>query len=971
MPRSGWLAVGAVGAAVALGSAADGGRSAAALALAGLAAVVGGVIARAARVEGLGRAGIGVGVGALVIAGRLLLAPAATPPTWHGPLPTGSGPWTAMVQSVGPPRAAQRPALLALVDPSGLRVAASLPAYPVVVPGDRVRVEGSLRAPPDGPYGTYLGRLGVPATLRSSSLVVEPPASGRMGSVEGMRRGADGALAFAIPEPEAGLASGILIGLRDRVDRDLSAAFMAVGATHVVAISGWNIAIVAATLSAAAGRASRRRRSTLIALAIVAYVLFVGPSASVVRAAAMAGVVMLAREAGRPSSAPAAIGWAVTILLAVDPAMAGDVGFQLSTLATAGIVVWGTPFADRLSGSAPGRLRAWLAEALGVSLAAQVATLPIVLFTFGRLSIVSPLVNLGVVPLVAPAMGAGLVALVGGFAGLAGVPVAATLLGLPAWALLSLMVTIVRAGASVPFASILLEPPWDGVAAGVSGIAIAAIAVVRQQRGAGARRRPVEHATLAAPPRQGGTAARGWTSRRGPRLLAVGLAASVGGLALVAVHRPDEIARVIVLDVGQGDAVLVEGGRGGRLLVDGGPDPGRLLIALDERLPPWDRRIDIIVLTHPHEDHAAGLAALIDRYAVGRVLEPGMIGPGPGYAALESSLEAAGTRAGRLVTGDRLSIDDIRLRVLWPDTGGVPERPADGGTAINNVSIVLLGEVAGHRFLLAGDIEEQIDPTLLARGLPTVDLLKVAHHGSRTSSTAAMLGALRPGVAVVSAGLGNPYGHPNPGTLQRLVDSGAEIHRTDLDGTVTVEIGPGPLRVRESGGRAAAASAGPPAAPRTSVALLCGLPASAATAALASDQAPLQRPVPRLRFGPPSAAHVPAPDPSLRYASPRARPPETRAGRVLLGRRRVRARHGRRGVSRRRGPIPGRRTGALASRNGRHRPGPGPRRTGSAARHGDDVRGGHAGDRRRCGRARAERRRPRRVRGGTAIDRRG
>jgi competence protein ComEC len=479
-----------------------------------------------------------------------------------------------------------------------------------------------------------------------------------------------------------------------------------------------------------------------------------------------------------------------------------------------GLIAWGTPLADRLSGPAPGRVRGWLAESLGVSLAAQLATLPIVVLSFGRLSLVSPIVNLGVVPLVAPAMAAGALALAGGMVALAGLPAAfATVLGLAAWLLFSVMVGIVRTGAAVPFASVQLTPPWDAVAAGISGIVIVAATAWARRRAGGARTADARPAppiavTRRAPPSW-------WRSRKG-RLLAASLAASVIALSVAAVHRPDGIPRVTVLDVGQGDAILVEGGRGGRLLVDGGPDPGRLLVALDEHLPPWDRRIDIVVLSHPHEDHDAGLAALLDRYVVDRVLEPGMFGPGPGYAALNAELFDRGIARGTLATGDRVAVDDILFRVLWPDPGTVPERPAESGTGINNVSIVLLGEVGRHRLLLTGDIEEEIDPRLLARGLPTVDLLKVAHHGSRTASTDAFLAALQPAIAVISTGRGNSYGHPTPEAIERLRAAGAEVFRTDEDGSVTVDLGPGPLRVHASGARTAALPTGPGTADKAS-----------------------------------------------------------------------------------------------------------------------------------------------------------
>jgi competence protein ComEC len=807
MPASGWLAIGSVVAALVAPGA---GVTVVALVAAGLAAAAWGVAHPTSR-----RSLLAVAIGAVLLVIRLAVAPA--PPPVAAAVPEGRGPWLAVVESVGAPRNGSQVATLGLEANEGVAVAATLPRYPAVEPGNRVRVDGAIRPPPEGGYGDYLRRTGVAGTLQSRSLKVLPGSNDAGNVLERLRRHAAAALAAAIPEPEAGLASGIVIGLRDRVDRDLAADFTTVGASHVVAISGWNIAIVAACVAAMCRRFSRRRRALATAAAIVAYVAFAGASASVVRAAAMAGVVLVARESGRAGRAAAALGWAALLLLLVDPHLVSDAGFQLSSLATAGILAWATPFNAWLAARAR-RLPGWLVECLAVSLVAQAATLPVVLLSFGRLAIVSPLVNLSVVPLVAPAMAACAVALVGGLATLAGAPAAiATVLGLPAWFLLSVMVGIVQGAAGLPFASATIEPPWNGVAAGISALAVLG-AVAGRRLGVGPRvrrvrapRRPAAPLPASVPTRRRMSTSP--SARRPSRVVAVALATATMSLVLVAAHRPDGVTRITVLDVGQGDAILVEGSRGGRMLVDGGPDPDRLLVELDRRLPPWDRRLDVLILTHPHEDHVAGLALLLDRYRVGRVFEGGMRGPGPGYAAWARALaRPEAPRRGTLVTGDRLAVDDLRLQVLWPDPGHVPREPPDAGRGINDVSIVLLGEIDGRRILLTGDVEDDVDPILAKRGIPKIDFLKVAHHGSGTASTVAFLGVARPSLAVVSAGADNPYGHPAKSTLEHLRESGARVFRTDTDGSVRVSFAAGRMSVEASGGRPAAARP-PPAAP--------------------------------------------------------------------------------------------------------------------------------------------------------------
>ena len=796
MGRSAWLAIGAVAAAISiepLGTNVLG----AFVALAMAALLVFGELGPRGGV----RRAWPVVIGAGLIAVRLAFLPAG-PPALQAP-PDGDGPWTLTVLTTGSPRDGHQTATLGTPPDTtpGFTVAATLPRYPVVIPGDRIRVGGPIRARPESPYGEYLARIGAAGTLTARWLEIEPAPADPWRRLEELRRGAAEALAGVLPEPEAGLAAGILIGLRDRVDRELSAAFTTAGVSHVVAISGWNIAIVAAAIATLAGGLGRRRRSVVTIVAIVAYVCFAGASPSVVRAAMMAGVVLLARESGRAGRAAAALGWAATLLLISDPELIRDAGFQLSSLATAGLIAWATPVTDWIDRVGRGRVPRWLAESLGVSLAAQAATLPIVLVSFGRLAILSPLVNLAVVPLVAPAMGVGLIALAAGIAVQAGAPAAVgAILAAPGWVILRILVAIVQIAAGLPFASVTLEPPMDSLAAASSVAGLATLVWWRRRRSA---RHPnatpldvgpgAKAAGSTSPDRHGGRARRAAT-------IGLGIAVVVAGGVVTA--RPRGSASVAILDVGQGDAILIEGSRGGRLLIDGGPDPDRLLVALDRRIPPWDRRIDSVILSHPHEDHMAGLALLLERYHVDRVMEPGMHGPGPGYAAwLHQVADDDGPVRLAIAAGDRLAVDEIELQVLWPARGRVPLEPPDGGTGINNVSVVLAGQVGNRRFLLMGDVEEEIDPELLAGGLHPVDLLKVAHHGSRTATTQAFVDAVRPRIAVASAGAGNAYGHPTRATMERLVGVGARVLRTDRDGTVVVGFGMDGMTVRSEGAR--------------------------------------------------------------------------------------------------------------------------------------------------------------------------
>lgn len=447
---------------------------------------------------GWSRIGMLLAVGALVVAGRL--APANldalnNPPTRDGPVQTGTlqatGRRLAVVVGISSPKGSEQIAQIDLPLADSERsasagstslVEALLPRYPVIGSGDAIAVSGRVVPAGNDDYGSYLRQIGAAGTLRSPTLERLAGPSGPAGVLSQIRTGSADALARALPEPQAGLASGILVGLRDRVDRDLAAAFTTAGVSHIVAISGWNIAIVAALVSVLLGRFGSRTRTAIGLLAIVAYTLVAGASPSVTRAAIMAVIGLTARAGGRSGPALAGLGWAILTLLLIDPSTVSDPGFELSGLATAGLIAWAAPLTGHLARwrVAGQGLPGWLAQSLAISLAAEAATLPIVLLTFGRLAIIAPLANLVIVPLVPPAMAAGGLALGAGWLGAAGLPQPlVTILGLPAWAALSVMVWLVRSAAALPFASVTLAPPWNVIGA---GLAMAAVGGLTQRR---------------------------------------------------------------------------------------------------------------------------------------------------------------------------------------------------------------------------------------------------------------------------------------------------------------------------------------------------------------------------------------------------------------------------------------------------------------------------------------------------------
>lgn len=667
--------------------------------------------------------------------------------------------------------------------PAAGRILLWLPRGLLVAAGDRLHIDSGLEQPEDFEgfaYRAYLGRQGIAAiaSARSAAVVAHelPPLAEAMRAARSwLLHG----LNEVVPEPEAALAAGIVLGVRSGIDPAINDAFAAAGLTHVVAISGWNIAIVAALAAGAARPLTRLPRGRWLAAAVAAtavggYVLLTGASPSVVRAALMAGGLLLGRLGGSRSHALSALMLAALVMVIAAPAVVWDVGFQLSALATAGLIWFAASFERRL-GRWPGLVR----EPVALTMAAQVTTLPVILLNFERLSLVAPLANVVVVPLVPVVMLTGaLAAAAGALHGALG-PLGGAVgwaAGGAAWLYLRVMIDLGLAAAAVPMASVPIAAPGWLPAAWYPLVLLAA------RRGA----RSVPAAEDQ--PRRGDDASGGFaTGLLRPRVLGGATMLVLAGLTIAT--RGDGQLHVMALDIGQGDAILVVSAEGRTLLVDGGPDPDLVLRRLGQELPFWQRRIDVMVLTHPHEDHVAGLVPVLERFEVGLVLDSGREYANPSYARFRSLAAAEGPNVYHLArTGEHLALGSADLAVLYPSAAdATAPLPEDD---INNASVVTLLRSGSFSALLQGDAEAPVEAMLLQRHLvPDVDLLKVGHHGSESSSTTAFLAAARPEIALISCGVDNEYGHPHRVTLEHLAAiPGLVVHRTDLEGTVDVAV---------------------------------------------------------------------------------------------------------------------------------------------------------------------------------------
>lgn len=626
---------------------------------------------------------------------------------------------------------------------------------PAAAIGAQLRIAGSLK--PLAAGQGWMRTRNVHAAVSAHRVVPTGAARGGAGGfIDRIRLRAERALGERVPGGVGGLLRGMVLGEGEALDTAMQDDFRAASLTHLVAASGQNVALLAALAVALGTAVGLGRRGRLgLALALVAiYVPLAGAGPSIQRAGIMGGAALVAALGGRPGSRVYALLLAAALTLAVNPRSAADPGWQLSFAAVVGIAVGAGRLASELRRH---RVPAGAAEAAGMTAAATIATAPLIALHFGRASLVSLPANLLAAPAVAPTMWLGAAAAaIGQVSRTLAVPLA-SLASLPA----AYLAWLGHVAARLPGANVRLPP--GVVAAGCALVAAAPLAYGRL------RRRGVR---VAGPRRALALVA-------GASLVTAGL---VGGVGRGATAAPPAL-RISFLDVGQGDATLIQAG-GRAVLVDAGPMGDRIATLVRHE---GVRRLDLLVITHAQADHEGGAAEVLDRMAVSAVLDGRDGVASPDGARLAAAARSRSVRLVRPAAGQILHAGPIQLDVLSPPAG-----EGAAGADPNARAIVLAAAVDGVSVLLTADAESDV---LAALSLQPVDVLKVSHHGSADPGLPGLLGVLRPRAAVIEVGRHNPYGHPAPSTLAALATGAGRVLRTDRDGTVRLELRSGRLVV--------------------------------------------------------------------------------------------------------------------------------------------------------------------------------
>jgi competence protein ComEC len=691
--------------------------------------------------------------------------------------------------------------------------------------GAELALAGWLRHPVKDPdarfdFAAHLRRRGIAGELLVDRIrVTGGQRGGIAGALDRLRGRAERAVSAGLPEPEAALALGMVLGEDEQIDdwRDS-------GLSHLLAVSGQNVMLLMALalpLLVAAGLGPRGRGVALLCLVAV-YVPLAGAGPSLQRAGVMGAAGIAAMTLSRPSSRWYALLLAAAVTLALNPRACGDPGWQLSFVAVAGILIAGRPLAARLrriaqeltgppSRAGPGgAVGQWagrpaalaraavdgLCEGFAITVAATLATAPLLAHHFGSVPLAGLPANLLALPAVAPAMWLGMVKAALGLAAplLSAGGQLAEALGPLTRVPIGYLDGLAERCATLPGGR--LELPLNSTLAVVAAYAaMTALAygprLARQAAATRWRARRKAAAWRPGSSRAGALELAGaW--RRRPRALRVGVAFLVatalvlGGSVVLATPSPPDTLTVRFLDIGQGDATLIQDGAGAAALFDGGPPEARVYRQLRAA---GVHRLDLVVATHQSRDHQGGLHEVIDNIPTSLLLENSDGTTDRDFRRLIGEADAHGirhlpARAGQVLHVGRLWIEILSPAPLPPDAQA-PEDPNPRGVA----AIVSAGD---FDLWLSADAESD---AILPLPLRPVEAMKVSHHGSADPGLPEVLKRLQPRVAAIEVGADNTYGHPTPETLAALRAAVPHVYRTDRDGTVTLTVRDGRMDV--------------------------------------------------------------------------------------------------------------------------------------------------------------------------------
>jgi competence protein ComEC len=720
-----------------------------ALALAATAAVLGGALVADARLHALDRTTLRPSLGHVVTIRADLLEP---------PRRAASGSVAARARVTrGPGRGEQ-------VVVRAPRPRFGAPArWPALTVGAGLAARGRLVAL--RPADDFQRRRGAHATLLARAIrATGTHRGGVAGALDRARSRAEDGIAAGLRAGEAALARGMVLGEDERLAEPVREDFRRSGLAHLLAASGQNVMLLAALalpLLAALGLGLRARLTGALLL-VAAYVPLAGAGPSIQRAGVMGGAGLLAALAGRPASRAYALLLAAAATLVLNPRAAGDPGWQLSFAAVVAILLLAGRIRDALVAR---RVPGAVADAGAITAAATLGTAPLLAFHFGRVSLVSLPANLLAAPAVAPIMWLGMVAAALGQVA----PALAAPVNAVAAFPLAYLEWLAHAAASAPAAAVelRLDSPL-ALAAAYAGLAAAVVLLARRRRG-----------------RRGRRAALGLGGAALAVALAVAWLGSGGGAPG---PPPAGQLRVSFLDVGQGDATLVQHA-GAAVLVDTGPPDGPILRRLRAA---GLRALDVLVVTHAQADHEGGASAVVSHYPVRLLLDGADGAATPAHRALIAAAARRGVRIVAPDAGQRVRAGPIQLDVLWPHA-----EPAErhAGQDPNQRAIVARLVDGSFSAFLPADAESDVFGSL---DLAPVTALKVAHHGSVDAGLAEALARLRPQVAAIEVGRHNPYGHPTPQALGAL-RAVPRVYRTDRDGTVRVAVEHGRMTVTTDG----------------------------------------------------------------------------------------------------------------------------------------------------------------------------